>query len=77
MAWRYLGVLLYKAKQSAYKIVDLPAPVGPVMAKMPADDNGSLVKSISVNPSNEARFLMRMVSIFIWLRLGLPPGLLG
>jgi hypothetical protein len=44
-------------------MVDLPEPVGPVMAKMPEDWRGSWVKSISVIPSREARFFILMASI--------------
>src|SRR5690606_530316 len=66
----YLGVLPYKARQSASRMVDLPAPVAPVIAKIPAEHKGSAVKSISVLPSREARFFMRMANIFIlFLRL--------
>jgi hypothetical protein len=43
----------------------LPAPVGPVIAKIPAELNGSFVKSISETPSSEARFFMRIANIFM------------
>jgi hypothetical protein len=46
-------------------MVDFPAPVGPVIAKIPAEQRGSVVKSISVSPSREARFLILMAKIFI------------
>ncbi|MCY1221770.1 hypothetical protein D9M72_338390 [compost metagenome] len=57
-------------------MVDFPAPVAPVMANIPAEHSGSAVKSISVVPSSEARFLMRMASIFIIRLLDLFPVLL-
>ena len=50
-----------------------PAPVGPEMAKIPAECNGSAIKSTSTVPSIEVRFFNRIASIFILL----PPLLYG
>src|SRR5690606_19998633 len=64
-AWAYLGVFAYIAKHKASSSVDFPDPVGPVMAKIPAEQSGSSVKSIAVTPSSEARFFMRTANIFM------------
>ena len=45
-----LGVDPYKARQIASRMVDFPAPVEPVMAKMPSEMNSGAVKSISHSP---------------------------
>lgn len=70
-AWSERGVRENRAKHIASKSVDLPAPVGPEMAKIPAESNGSTVKSISKSPSSEARLRPRIANIFI----GKPPVL--
>ena len=48
------GVSLYSARQIASKIVDLPAPVAPVIAKSPTDFSVSASKSIVKGLSIEA-----------------------
>ena len=48
------GVSLYSARQIASKIVDLPDPVAPVIAKSPTDFSGSASKSIIKGLSIEA-----------------------
>jgi hypothetical protein len=46
-------------------MVDLPAPVGPVMAKSPAFANAGVVKSILNSPLREFKFLKCNDNIFI------------
>lgn len=48
-------------------MVDLPAPVSPVMAKSPAERKGSCVKSMTCFPSIEVRLHIVIFSIFIVL----------
>ena len=43
----YLGVRPNKARHSASKMVDLPAPVGPVIAKVPACASGPVLSERS------------------------------
>ena len=50
------GVRPYRDRQMASRMVVLPAPVGPVMAKIPADTKSGLVRSISQMPVRELRF---------------------
>lgn len=67
------GVRPYRARQMASRMVVLPAPVGPVMAKMPSDAKAGCVRSISHSPTNEFRFLNRTCSILID-SLSIPPA---
>src|SRR3712207_68558 len=61
------GALSYNARQRASNKVDFPAPVGPEIAKMPADRKGSAEKSSSTLPSIEVRFFNRIAMILIFL----------
>jgi hypothetical protein len=47
------------------KILDLPDPFGPVIAKTPVSEKGGCSKLTSLSPSKELMFLKRMLSIFI------------
>jgi hypothetical protein len=46
-------------------MVDLPAPVGPVIAKIPLEMNSGVEKSITHSPYREFKFLNRSSNIFI------------
>ena len=73
------GVESNSARHKASSKVDLPEPVLPVMAKMPAFFNGSTVKSTSNSPAKEARFFPRIANIFIMnccLNYSLPASLM-
>ena len=73
------GVESNSARHKASSKVDLPEPVLPVMAKMPAFFNGSTVKSTSNSPAKEARFFPRIANIFImncYLNYSLPASLM-
>ena len=59
------GVWWYSARQIASSKVDLPAPVGPVIANRLLSENGGLVKSMSNSPLSELRFLSLRRRIFI------------
>src|SRR5690606_12231347 len=61
----YRGVLPYSARHNASNIVDFPEPVGPVIAKIPAEQSGSSVKLISVFPPRDGKFSMRIDCIFM------------
>ena len=65
------GVLSNRARHNASSKVDLPEPVAPVIANIPAEHNGSVVKSIVNSPANEARFFPRMANIFMFSNLRL------
>ena len=59
------GVWWYSARQIASSSVDLPAPMGPVMAKRLFSVNGGWVKSMAHSPLSELRFLRRSLRIFM------------
>ena len=59
------GTLLNNAKHMASKMVDLPAPVLPIIATKPALANGSDSKSIKCSPAKDAKFFIRIDKIFM------------
>ena len=71
-----LGVSPYNARQMASKMVVLPAPVCPVMAKIPASLKLGLVKSICQVPTKEFRFF-RVSLMICMMSLALRSGING
>ena len=70
VTWRKRGVRPYRARHTASRMVVLPAPVGPVMTKMPSDKKAGCVRSMAHSPARELRFLKR-----IWrMRMVFPLG---
>ena len=56
----------YRAKHTASRMVVLPAPVGPVMTKIPVSVSEGWVRSMLNLPAKEFRFSKLTVSIFMF-----------
>ena len=59
------GVREKRARHMASSNVDFPAPVGPDIAKIPAEAKGSSVKSMENSPSSDARLRPLIASTLI------------